>query len=489
MIENPFARNLRGYPRKKESKYILDNNCIQADDSNNIFFNKISLDKRMDDYEYEKKYIQFVKEMNLKIGNFVNFEPELRKKRKVIKENRYLSKIGFNYIVPKKNTTKTSFTLTSFQSTTENNANNINRFLSIQNEMSPNNQANSYLYNKPIIGNNNIFNFQDNAANLKNKNNQNLINLFPIFNSYHKKTNYNQAECNYLKSEDQINSKDAEEFKTDKSLKTIENDMFSFKKQKERKKELNAICDLKCFRDSVSKLKLILKNDNIPNNNFKNANGISARKFLNDKLIKRIGLGSHSSQKRYTSDFFITNKINNLQINSSDAFSKIKNNFQAKEDGLKRTQNFSSTQNHFFHSIGNKNLKESENYPIRKRPESNRTDYPKGMKNDHLNHKDKKRNFFSKKENLKIFIDKDNQNTNLLLSNKNSTQTNSNNYRNFSVKNSTNHSNFFNQNPIFSKTNIKEIINQKTKENIELSKTGKQFLIFTKIFIDFFLKK
>lgn len=409
MLENPFAKNLRGYPRRKEDKLILDNNTIQIDDSKSVFFNKITLDKRIDDYEYEKKYMKFVKEMKLHIGNFVDFEPELRKKKRIIKENNFLNKIGFNCVLPRK-TMKITFTSNS-NKTTENNINlNLNKFLSMHNDLE---NQNSFKIKNPIIP---------------------LLNNNKIQNTYQKEIN--TSNFNQLRTI----SKDGERVNTNLNYnENSENEKIIL--QKKSSSNIKNLCNLKSFKELIGKSDLpeyqISNNSN--NNINKISNGFTARKFLNQKFSFK------SINARKSSDFFITNNNN---LNLKDNFSKTQNNFGIKNDNNKITNFFDSTQNSNFYKLNQKNFENS--LTNRKRPESNRTHYELGIKNNYFkrdfieknkNISDKKY-YFSKKDNLKINIEKENfgiQNQN--LSNKN-ISTKSINLKILTSKNNNDHSNF-----------------------------------------------
>lgn len=378
MFENPFAKNLRGYPRKKENKYILDNNTIKVDDSKNILFNKLSLDKRMDDYEYEKKYIKFVKEMKLNIGNFVEFEPELRKKKKIIKENKFLNKIGFNCILSTKRSDKNPFLSNSYKSTDLNNNLNFNKFLSLQND---------------FVQNQNSFQIQNS--------------LFPSI-ILNKNQNSNCTNFDTVPIEE-------EKLKTIKNTKETE-EIEKIKLQHKKENEIKNLCNLNSFRELISRPNLASNQNNGSNSNLNrlSTTGFTARKFLNNKYSNM-----NNKIKRRSSDFFITNNSNNNQ------FSNTQNNFRIGVDSKKSSQFFNSSNNSNFLKI---NSKEANNVKqVRIRPESNRTHFELGIKNNHfkndftLNNKSNlRKRYFSKKDNLKIQIDKDincihNQN----LSNKN----------------------------------------------------------------------
>jgi hypothetical protein len=410
MFENPFSKNLRGYQRRTESKFILDNNTIQVDDSKNIFFNKIRLDKRMDDYEYEAKYKKFVKEMKLQVGNMVEFEPELRKKKKIISENKFLNKNGLNRVIHR-NAMKNTYSSHSDLSRDNNMNLNLNKFISLQNVVL-NNQNSIQIENS-------LFPSLFNNKNQRNYHKENLI------------TNNNNLRSI---------SKDEKKLKTIKSYKETD-DSQKIKLQHKRETDIKIICNLKSFRELVMKSNVSLNGDII--NNIGNQNristGFSARNFLNNKYSYM------NKSKRKSSDFFITNNRNNNNQLNQDKFSQTQTNFKVSDNTNKNTLIFSSTQNSNFLKIEQKDFDSGKKLKIR--PESNKTHYELGIKNDHfkhdfsLSHKNKT-HFYSKKDNHKIQIDKDIYHTqHQNLSNKNILTQNIN-IKDLSDKNTNKHFNF-----------------------------------------------
>ncbi len=357
---NPFSKNLRGYSRKKEGKFILDKNCIYSDDTKNIFFNKINLDKRMDDYEYEKKYIKFVKEMKLKIGNFVDFESELRKKKRVIKESNLFNKIGLNN-PPAQKIDKNNFPSTSYFSTEIQN-NNIN------------------------------LNFNTNLMNETNH-----INLLikddttKIIKCCQNKDDPSVIRMQHQKENPLKNDRNQQKFTN-----TLLNSKVNLNNQ-------NLISD---------------GNNNYINKNNFFPNGISARKFLSNKFSNKLKNGSSTSLiKKNISEIFITK--NTIKTNE---FSELKNKIvNFKEDlniNLNQTnKNFCLSQNKFYI---NRNFRDQINIDINntnynQRPESRNNHYESRKEFNNIqdnftpiNKKNKlRKSFFSKKEDIKILFDKE----------------------------------------------------------------------------------
>lgn len=275
---NPFANTLRGYPRKIQNNNIIEKSNIKSEDSTNVFFNKITLDKRMDDFEYEKKYLKFVKEMKLNIGNFVDFEPELRKNKRLIRDMHQHRKKQIH-----------------------GNVYNLNPFMTINSK----NPANSYTIssNRPTESNINIqipVNF----------NNNNIL-------LAHNPDNINNRNINkFLNLQNDLNMRNRNEIKLESY-----NQPTNISKVVNYKMDINAnknfLSNNLDNKKTLRKLNTINSENNINNNNKNIMNNINKpdTSLSENEKIKMYHKKEHGFKKFYDINTFREKVLGNLQYN------------------------------------------------------------------------------------------------------------------------------------------------------------------------------
>lgn len=324
-MKKNFIKSLRDYPIGNERKMLLNSNCIKTEESNNRFFERLSLDKRMDDYEYEKKYISFVKKMRIGVGTFVEFESELRKpknteKDKTLKPFKVFQSCANNtspmirrnaikknlipVITPNKGLVENLNNLKNLQifSTNEENITNTNN--NNQNRELNTNESRS---NIKSITSNEFYKLgmrestKDINFNTTSQNNQNNNNNIGIRNSNKNLKSIERKSTNNLYNEN-LNKNTVVSNKSNKNLET-------FYKMKDSNKQLLEI-NFAAGNNNNSK--------NTQNNFFSNA-GTSSRKFLNSRMMEKIKKGKkREGGSRTKLDFFITENSEWGKINKKN---------------------------------------------------------------------------------------------------------------------------------------------------------------------------
>ena len=311
-------------------------------------FNKLSLDKLMDDIELEKKYLNFVKDMKLRIGNFLDFEKTLNKNIQIYNKGSIISS-NLN----KKENNKNSLNII--------NKSNLNskKFIELSKNELKNNIEEKFSRTSSIKDyNNNNFNningkFLITSISKKIITNNNF--KFIKLNNNLKKNSNSFTNLNYLNNSEKIFSKSKTLHETisnnvrNNSLKIIDDKINLIKNRFS-----NSISNFKKNNLKISNFKYINKKK-INNSNFYYKNNLNSQKNLKNlsfefnkeyKEIKRF-----SSHKQFSESPLENNEFS-LNNSKTKSLTRKENNFV-----VNNPNNFSEKNIEIIHPKNRKNLK------------------------------------------------------------------------------------------------------------------------------------